>query len=493
VEDCLTAPPSAWSDPRLFRTFKDGAEKETVISLSKSIPIGSKGIAVLVVNVSVAAIRDYFENVGRSEISFVSVADRGGNELFGQPRRTSRADATVTTSAYTGWTYESGLKAGMPGELYGYLTSGWVLFGFFCLLAGIWWVVYISRKNYKPIETIMSRIRQYNQQQRHPVIREPSGDELSYIDYTLTNMIEATQDYELRSRENERFRRLRLFQELVEGEGTISRSEWSEELRELGIGAFVGISVSLIEIDQYSAFISRYTHQDQGLFKYILSKVVDETAKADSLSIWQEWVTNHRLCVLYFEMDAKPPLQGNRRILAQSEQVREWLHNHLKLTVTFGIGAAVAEMDAVAHSYETAARALSYKSALGGNRVIGYWEIEALSRDDLFVYLQYVRTIAQAFRVGSEGWQEQLRLLFEGLRSLLLPKDDIDGVLIYMNYFFHREMTELPPEYRELWNSEFRLQWDERMETLETLDELEAFYSERLMSCFRKMKTMREE
>lgn len=60
-----------------------------------------------------------------------------------------------------------------------------------------------------------------------------------------------------------------------------------------------------------------------------------------------------------------------------------------------------------------------------------------------------------------------------------------------MNYYFYREMMELPPEYQELWNREFRTPWDENMETLETLDELESFYLATISSCAQQMEEIR--
>ncbi|MFD0670796.1 helix-turn-helix domain-containing protein [Cohnella sp. GCM10027633] len=491
AEASVAGQPSAWSDPRTYRTFASDVSKETVISMARGIPLGSHGIGILVVNVGMDAIWEYFANFGESEVSYLAVNDRQGNQVFGQPGQTPHDNPVTLDSAYSGLTYQSGLKTELSGNLLRYVTSGWVLLGLFGLFVGIGWVVYISRRNYKPIETIMSRIQKYNQQSGRPIIEKPSGDELSYIDYTLSSMMEATRDYEHRNKENRRFRRLRLLQELVEGDGPSDGAEWNEVLRELGVGAFQGATVGIVEIDKYSDFIRRYSREDQGLFKYILTKVVDETARNQSLLVWQEWLTNHRLCVICF--DAGDGMQQTAaRLLAQAEEVREWMHGNLEITVTYGIGAPASDASALSESYDSAAEALGYKSALGGNRVIGHWEIEELSREDLFVYLQYVRTIAQAFRVGSEGWREQLGLLFAGLKSLLLPKEEVDGVVGYMNYYFHREMTELPPEYQELWNREFRAHGDERIETLETLDELEAFYVERLSSCFRQMASLRE-
>lgn len=494
IEAGMAGQPAGWSAPRLFRTVPDSDDKRSVISIVKTVPLIGKGTALLVVNVGVEKVRDYLNQFGQSDVSYIAVTDRSGGELFGQGSRNTGSGEIEVVSAYTGWSYKSGLKAMLSGNVVSYMTSGWLLLGLLGLLTGIAWFVYISRKNYKPIESMVTRIRTYNQRRNTPFVLEPAVDELSYIDYTLNNMIMATEDYEHRSREDRRFRRLRLFQELVEGGGPVDEAAWNEELRALGLDAFAGASVIVIEIDKYSEFIRQYTHGDQGLFKYILTKVVEETAKAESLPVWQEWVTNHRLYVLYFDAGEPSPSaspQSGSRLLARSEQVRQWLHDNIKLTATIGVGKAVAEAADIAGACEAALQALSYKSSLGSNRVIGHWEVEELPHDDLFVYLQHVRTIAQAFRLGNEGWLEQLGLLFDGLRTLLLPREEIDGVLTYMNYFFQREMMELPPDYQELWNRGFRAQWESRSEGLETLDELEAFYAEELTRCFQEMGRLR--
>ncbi|WP_240420948.1 helix-turn-helix domain-containing protein [Paenibacillus periandrae] len=479
----------SWSAPRVFRILKDVDDESKVISMAKGVPINAKGISLLVVNVRVSAIQEFLEKYGSSEVNQIAVLDSAGNYLFEQTHRDRKSDDVELLSSYTGWTYYSGLRTAGLGHLYSYVTSGWFLFGFLGLLIGIGWIVYITRKNYKPIETMMSRIQKYNQQHKEHSIQEPTVDELKYIDYTLNSMMEFTRDYENQNKENHQYRRLRLFQELVEGSRVIDQAEWDAELREMGLEVLGSASVSIIEIDKYMEFISGHSRKDQGLFKYILKKVVDETAEAKGLHIWQEWVTNHRLCVMCLD---EQQFQTENHMLALSDQVRLWMQHNLKLTVTFGLGCTVSEVFAISRSYESAARALDYKSALGSNRVIGHWEIELLSHDDLFIYLQYVRTIAQAFRVGNEGWEEQLKLLFDGLRRLMLPKEEISGILIYMNYYFYREMMELPPEYQELWNREFRAPWDESMDTLETLDELESFYSKNLSACARKMAAIRE-
>ncbi|MBA2938605.1 AraC family transcriptional regulator [Paenibacillus sp. CGMCC 1.16610] len=478
-----------WSTPRIFRTIQNGNPEERVISISSGVPIHSKGIALLVVNIKMSAIQEFLEKYGNSEVNKIAVTDNEGHQLFGAAGLEAKAGDTTLVSGYTGWTYSNSFKTESIGSIYFYMTSGWFIIGFLGLLIGIGWVVYITRQNYKPIETIMSRIQKYNQVHKHNPIQGLSGDELSYIDYTLSNMIEVSEEYETQSKVNEKYRQLMLFKELVEGSNPIDRAEWEAELRQMGIASFGSASVSIGEIDKYIDFLSQHSRRDQGLFKYILKKVVEETAEAKGLRIWQEWITNHRLCVIFFEEQQQP---AESLMLEVSEQARKWMQDNLNLTVTFGLGNTVSEANAIVQSYEAAARALDYKSALGSNRVIGHWEIELLSHDDLYVYLQYVRTIAQAFRVGNDGWEEQLRLLFEGLRRLMLPREEISGILSYMNYYFYREMMELPPDYQELWNREFRTPWDVNMDALETLEELEFFYSKTLTSCARKIEAIRE-
>lgn len=479
-----------WSHPRKYRILDSWNDAETVISVFRGIPLQGKSSAILVVNVKLEAVTEYLHKFGTSPVNHISVTDGTGGFLFRQASGEEGTEDVHLVSPYTGWVYQSGLRTAGLDAIYSYMTSGWFLFGFLGLVSAIGWIVYIARKNYKPIETMMSRIEAYNQANKDRPLRGLPGDELSYIDYTLSSIIEVTQDYEHRNKENNSYRRLALFKDLMEADSPVDQENWAKELAALGLDKLESASVGIVEIDRYMEFISVYSRKDQGLFKYILKKVAEETAKSVGLVIWQEWVTNHRLCVLYLHRES--PVLTEQAMADHLEQVRVWLQENLKMTVTVGVGGMADSPEGIAQSFELAARALDYKSALGSNRIIGHWEIELLSHDDLFIYLQYVRTIAQDFRLGNVGWQEQLRLLFQGLRSLLLPREEINGILTYMNYYFYREMMELPPEYQELWNREFGTPWSESMESLETLDELEAFYFGTLSNCARKVAAIRE-
>jgi two-component system response regulator YesN len=467
-----------WSTTRAYRTLSHTESEGAVISMTKGVPINIYGRALLVVNVSLSELQNFLRQYGKSDMNFLRVSDSGGKTLY------EGNDASFggfgeqdfrLLSEYTGWTYQGGLKTGRTGMLLTYLASPYFILGFLALAAAIAWVVYITRRNYKPIETMMSRIQRYNERFAESKAIEPSSDELHYIEQTLSTIMEASQAYESRNEENSEYRRLKLLQELVSGEGSVDKDKWAQELETVGLGAGFGRAyVSLFEIDKYVDFISKYSRKDQGLFKYALKKVIAETANNKGFLVWQEWINNHRMSVIAIDGPDAPLSETD--VLAAYDEIRLWLEQHLHLTVTAGLGPALSRLEDIAASYETAERALDYKSALGGNRVISYREIELLRPDDLYVYLQYVPTIAQSFRFGNEDWKEQLTGLFAGLKSMMLPKEEIADILTYLNYYFHSEMKELPSDYQPIWNDEFRSLLSEQDDTLETLDELASFY-----------------
>lgn len=492
VEDNIAGGGSTdWSGPRMFRSLATWNDGGKVMSIAGSVPLHSSGTALIVVNVRAGAIADFFKKYGRSSVNTIAVLDGNGDLLFGERESAAGLGKARVHSEYTGWGYAVSLTPRASGSLNAYLTGPYGWMALLALAAGIGWIVYVTRKHYKPIESILTRIRSYNGSRGGGASGESAMDEFKYIDLTLSSIMEMTRQYETSNKENQGYRRLRLFRDVVEGNGIASTPEWDEQLVRLGVASLGNAAVAIIELDKYAEFIRKYSRKDQGLYQYILKEVADETARACGLRIWHEWITNHRLCVIY--IDGQIGSLNEHNMLAHGEQIRQWMQEHLAITITVGIGATAHDAAGIASSYDSAARALDYKSALGGNRSIGHWEVELLLHDDLYIYLQYVRTIAQAFRVGNDGWQDQLRRLFEGLRTLILPREEISGILTYTNYYFHREMLEMPPEYQALWNRHFRHAWDESMEALETLDELEAFYANRLTACANEMRAVRED
>lgn len=481
-----------WSSPRVFRTLSHTEGEGSVISMTKGVPINIYGQALLVVNVGVSEMRHFLRQYGMSDVNFIRVADGNGKPLFEQNGAPFGEAGFRLHSEYTGWTYQGGLKTGRTGMLLSYLASPYFIVGFLALAAAIVWVVYIARRNYKPIETMMSRIQSYNERHSGSRAIGPSDDELQYIDQTLSTIMESSQAYESRNQENSEYRKLKLLQELIGGDGIVDPGLWAQELETVGLqDGFGRAYVSLFEIDKYVDFISQYSRKDQGLFKYALKKVIEETAKNKGFLVWQEWIDNHRMCAIAIDGPERP--LAEEELLAAYDEIRLWLKSHLHLTVTAGLGPDVSSLNGIVSSYDAAERALDYKSALGGNRVITYREIDLLRPDDLYVYLQHVPSIAQSFRFGNEGWKEQLAQLFAGLKALMLPREEIAGILSYMNYYFHSEMKELPGDYQPIWNDEFRSLLDEQGDSLETLDELADFYISTLGKCGERLQEQKEQ
>jgi|GEM_PF-3376456 len=476
----------AWSSPRLFHTLPHDDGEGMMISMSKGVPIQIYGQALLVVNVSLNDIQHFLRQNGASEVYHIRMTDAAGNTLYEQGEPSDSKLSFSMKSDYTGWTYQGGLN-GQTNFLFSYLSDPYVLVGFLLLAGAIVWVIYITRRSYKPIETMVSRIRQYNEQHTNRPIPEPPGDELVYIDQTLSSIMEASQSFESGNRENAEYRRLRLLQELVEGDERLDREKWQQELAAVGLrDGFGWACVALFEIDKYVEFISQFSRRDQSLFKYIMKKAIDETTTEGGLQVWQEWIDHRRLCVIVILRNGEPQTEAG--LLATCDQIRQWLDRHLSITVTAGVGPGITHIDDIASSYGSARKALEYKTALGGNRIISHREIDLLQPADLYAYLQYVPSIAQSFRSGTEGWREQLEQFFDGIKKLMLPREEINGLLAYLNYYFHREMLELPADYQEIWNDEFHSLLMRQPENLETIDELSRFYIHSLHECAVKLQ-----
>lgn len=62
------------------------------------------------------------------------------------------------------------------------------------------------------------------------------------------------------------------------------------------------------------------------------------------------------------------------------EQARQWVEEHLKLTITVGIGEKAERYTDIPESYEQARAALKYKMILGDNRIIHYAEVSGEDR-----------------------------------------------------------------------------------------------------------------
>src|SRR5690606_26372806 len=127
-------------------------------------------------------------------------------------------------------------------------------------------------------------------------------------------------------------------------------------------------------IDGFDEFTERFNARDQSLLKYAINQVIiDISQDRKHPQPWADWLSSNQIALLY-------PI--NRSGQASQESVAEdlnvavqWIGQHLKTTVSIGIGSPVWEAAHINDSYEEALQMLKFKFTLGNNRIIGYWEV----------------------------------------------------------------------------------------------------------------------
>lgn len=193
---------SGWQPVREIEV--DFQQPVRVLTVNKGMPLpfGSEG--TLVINIKMSSIEQSVDSMVNGQLSFLTITDREGKIVYNAH---SDYEGAVNGKELNhlpldrlGWTLSSGIKA---GNLFGWVSVVsyvWIVIGMVTVICAIVYIVYITRRNYKPIQIIMNRIEAHQ-------IRalENSGtrtDEMKMIDGVLENLINHMMDYDKKSREN---------------------------------------------------------------------------------------------------------------------------------------------------------------------------------------------------------------------------------------------------------------------------------------------------
>lgn len=434
-----------WSGLRSFEQFSVKGSKP-VVSLVRGAPFitGEKGM--IVVNVSTDSLQNSIADLYDSKTSFIGIQDATGNDLFSELRSKEQTKIYSNyVSSYTGWSYQSGLVNGKVFHVISSLYNVWFIIGIATIAIGFVWLLYVTRRNSKPLEQIVARIRGY----RLPLSKE-LGDEFSFIESALSNIIEQSNQYQQKHDEDRHLRKRYLFHQLIEGDMGLTHDEWMGETSSLQLPySFDRQVVLVIEMDKYGDFCFQYSRRDQNLLKFALRSVIQELAPKYELVLWSEWTSAFQLSVMVF-VDSEEEADSSM-ILKLFESVRVWVQENLKFTVTIGIGDQVEELSSVAKSYKEALRALKYKIVLGENRLITSEHIANHGQVEVFSHLNVIRSIIQSFRLLEEEWKTKYDELINEMKLGLLTKDEITNLMNYLMYYLGLEMAGMTKEFQEKW------------------------------------------
>ncbi|TLS53872.1 AraC family transcriptional regulator [Paenibacillus antri] len=474
---------SSWTGRRMYTDVRKN-DTQSVVSLVKKYPFHTGSQGLVVINIRVDTVQAMVAEMSSLETGVVHIFDGEGSFILSTEQSASTAyraadvdDAYAkSTSDYTGWEVYSGFQNGRMFAFFAVFPYFWVVLGLVSIGVGAIWIIFITRRNYKPIETIMKRLNETFSLKNRDLFAKGNPDEIRFIELAIVDLMEQANKFQ--SRQEEDLIRIRkgFFKETVEGNRPIELEEWKHEMRRLGLKeTFDKIAFNVLEIDKYYEFTAVYSDKDQYLLKFILNSVVQEIAQNHGIHAWTEWLSNERLGILYMidDPDEEAAKISSQKIRQMPENYISWIKDNLKFTATVGIGGETDQIDDVPDLYESAMQALKYKPIFGNDRVIHPEELLAKPKTEIFNHVEFVGTLAHTYRSGNPTWHSQYQAFFQNLRSGMFPREDIVSIIHYFLYYLDRSMNELSNKLRESWQQRTMPALAELLDRFETLEEFE--------------------
>ncbi|HZG86283.1 helix-turn-helix domain-containing protein [Paenibacillus sp.] len=459
-----------WSPPRMKQSESQGEPRSLrVTSLGFKIPRDSGSLGYLVINVKVSSLESFLDQMIDRSITEAQLYDAAGEPFFADGRRTTFVDrlSAEIVSDYTGWTYRISIKGGKLFDFLSYGSTVWVLLG----LGGIGFAIgstfYVTKRNYKPIESILHRIERFSSAIK-PADPKENKNEFAFIDHAIERLITNNMAFQEQQQEHLVIRRQQYLQMLLKGECDDDRAAWEQEWLYYGLAEGRCI-VALLEIDNYVRFGLKYSPNDQSLFKFIVSSVAVEVGEQTHSRIVAEWISKHQLVLLLISGER----ELEHRSLQLAEQIRAWVEDHLDFTVTIGIGPPANDEADIHRSFEEASEAVSRKVSLGSNQIIDAVELKDKPAGEWFAYLEGIRSIVRKLRMSEPDWLDDAKRLFGDMAVHRLRKDDVDRLLHYLIFHLEYELEGTMQEAVKFWLAEAKPRLLAATEQADTLRELE--------------------
>ncbi|MGM0882174.1 MAG: helix-turn-helix domain-containing protein [Bacillota bacterium] len=474
-----------WTGERTYKAYSN-SDATNVITLVREAPYNMRvKQGYFVVNVSLAKLKYAISQMYNSDISFVRMIDKEGHNLLGDELDHSATDAILSkyTSPYTGWDINSGIldKKGMKFALTFY--NVWVVFALAVVIFGIVWVIYVTKRNYKPIHQLVSLIQTYSL--KSDGTGSAKEGEFGFIQNTLESLMSETKQYQQQYREKLILQKKYHFHQVLEGNVQISDEEWISELSNYDLDVADKISnVYVMEIDSYPAFAEAYSNRDQSLLKFTLYSVIHEMAKNNGAVVWAEWTTDRRVSFILWLPTTADAAEKNESII---QACRLWIEQNVSFNITIGQGEPASSLDELRRSYEMANHCLQYKAVLGSNRIITV-EDTVRPQKEIQEYFKTIYLLSQSLRLAEGDWTKHLTVFFDQIRESLLPRKEIESLMQFFIHHLEGELLELSKEYRNIWRTvqaelhELAKRWDNVNELQQGCSVIFEMMSEKMQS-----------
>lgn len=461
-----------------------------VLTVNKEMPLpfGSEG--VLVINIKMSSIKQSVDSMVNGKLSFLTITDQEGRVIYdAHSDRESAAEGTKLnelTLERFGWTLTSGIKA---GNLFGWVSVVsyvWVFIAVLTVICAIIYIVYVTRRNYKPIQIIMNRIE--SQQIR---AFEQSGarmDEMKMIDGVLENLINHMMDYDKKSRENVLMQRSKLFSALLHGEHVDNAAGQLYEVSPFdGAHEASRFIVVVGDINRYEkGFQEKFTRGEQNTLKFALMNVLQELSRDTEVQCWTEWISADRIAILFFSKeDGQQGQDLSKQIRLVAEECKSWVEQNLRISLSFGIGPVAEGIGAIHQSFTAAEAVMQRKLLMNGD--VGEAEASEMQHPllETYTYLQMIADFVKRFRMSSGQWREQLEDIFKEFERNKLPDDEIRSLIQAMLQMLSREVSMMSEGLQKELSEENINNWLHAMEEAESLEDVKVLLFDSLTDLFR--------
>ncbi|MEK3884762.1 helix-turn-helix domain-containing protein [Paenibacillus sp. PL2-23] len=430
-----------WSESRDFREY-DRLDPVKVITMYKQtpLPFGKEGL--LVINVDLYATHQFIASMTNHTLSFMRIFD-ASNQLIYPPSQGSAAagEGDVLTKVHSrslGWTFESGIYAGQLLGWVSVVSYVWVALAMVTFFIAIIYIVWVTRRNYKPIRLMMNRIQALQ-------LRGSDGeavklDDMTMIDRALENLIVQSMDYEKEQKESVLLQRRQLFNDLLSGQ---RQEHTSERMRTLDLLPCAGsYAVMIVRLNQYESFQSRNTLNEQNVLKFALGNVLQELGLNEGLRGWGEWSAPDKIIFVFASSDGSDG-ELLERLRRTALIARPWVEKHLRFSLSIGIGSIVRDWGGIRQSFRDAESGLAYLLTIGQEAITYSGDIPPNKPSGLFLYMQQCTDSVQEFRLTSDSWRDTLELLFSQLEQDKLRDEEIYSLIQLLLQMLGRELKQL--------------------------------------------------
>ncbi|MFR9711580.1 helix-turn-helix domain-containing protein [Paenibacillus sp. MB22_1] len=476
---------AGWFNPRSFAYSPQGEEAQQVVSLVKFVYTGDDMRGALVVNVYQRSFMEYLNSFDESDYNHVRLIDAA--TASESPDKAPTMNPIQVQSDYTGWTYVS---EGVHDQGYNWLalfSNAWMVIWVILILLALIGFTIITHIHYKPIQSIMEKVSQFSNRKSEELGIKGADNEFTFIEMALDHLLKRSLDYENLHKEDSLLRQQRLFHDLLAGHLVLTDEEFQQRLAEFNLSApYNRLGVMVAELDRYAEFTDKYKVKDQHLLKFIIESAFRDLGQSHHAFVWHAWMEPHRIAFVVHHT-ADP--HNTQATTTYAEEFKKWIHQHLELTLTIGIGADSTSIDTLADSYRNAVENVELKTVLGIHSIIDNRKSAGIMNLDRYAYLQALDYAAQSFRMNESEWREKLTQVFGELSKMRFRKRDMAEFAQAFLKRMEQAVLAMSSPIQTRWKSDYQDRFASLTETAETLAE----FQEQFMSLMNQFEACVEE